>query len=149
VAIAVLVLSGLLTILLRSADGSRDDATPALDETGVCAEAALHPRCTALLVGASGVLELLKTLPLAPSSRREDARITVPGSGDPVLAASTQTTLSSADVRGQVMAVMRTGGWTALAASAELLRFQRGDLTAAMALVPSSAGLQLRLSVTG
>jgi hypothetical protein len=152
VSIAVLVLSGLLTVLVRSAADGPGNGQPqhrAADEVGVCGDAAMHSRCTALLVGAAGVLDLIKSLPVVPGGRQEAPRITIPGSGDPVLAAATQTSLTSAQVRPQLEAAMRAGGWTALAASPELLRFERGGLTAAVALVPTRGGMDIRLSVTG
>src|SRR6478672_709231 len=79
-AIAVLVLAGLLTVILRGAfEANPTNAGPVpVDERGVCAEAAIHPRCTALLLAASGVLQALDAAP----------QITVPGSGRLILHAT-------------------------------------------------------------
>jgi hypothetical protein len=138
---ALIVVAGLLTVLLRGTGSGEDERARSapVDESGVCARADVHPRCTALLVAASGVLETMDATP----------RITIPGRGDLVLAATTTLAGTALAVRENLVDAFRVSGWTPVgSATGDLLSYRRGTFTAACSLRPDPRGTTVVLSVS-
>jgi hypothetical protein len=131
----------LLTVLVRGVEGGdaqRLGDAP-VDESGVCARADVHPRCTALLVATSGVLDVMGATP----------RITIPGRGDLVLAATKTLPGTALAVREELVDAFRVSGWTPVgSAPSGLLSYRRGTFTAACSLRPDPQGTTVVLSVS-